>query len=157
MKSNYPLIEEGNSFIPIQESYKSSDIHRGVLLFNKSQFQKDLEEYNNWKKWKENRNEKRHELEEKFGYDTKHASHTFRLLNTGIEILNGEGVKVKRPDADFLLDIRNGKYSYEWIISEAEKLDKVVLDEAYKNSKLQNSVDKRIVVDIIKHILKLEN
>jgi uncharacterized protein len=127
----------------------------GIIWFNKSQFQKDLEEYNNWGKWKENRNEKRHELEEKFGFDTKHAMHTYRLLNTGIEILNGEGCKVKRPDRDFLLDIRNGKYTYEWIIAEAERLYKVVLDECYRNSKLQHSVDKKIVVDLIKEILKL--
>jgi uncharacterized protein len=155
-QGNFPLIEDGNSFIPIQEGkQRSYDQSWGIIWFNKSQFQKDLEEYNNWRKWKENRNEKRHELEEKFGFDTKHACHTFRLLNTGIEILNGEGCKVKRPDRDFLLDIRNGKYTYEWIIAEAERLDKVVLDECYKNSKLQHSIDKKIVVDLIKEILKL--
>lgn len=154
---SYPSIEDGNSFIPIQEGHKEIDNHRGVLLFNKSQFQKDLDEYNNWKKWKDNRNEKRHELEELYGYDTKHASHTFRLLNTGIEILKGEGVKVKRPDSQFLIDIRNGKYSYEWVMTEAERLDTIVLDEAYNNSKLPKNVDKKIVVDIIKHILGIGN
>jgi predicted nucleotidyltransferase len=155
-KNKYPLIEEGNSFLPIQESDGMKDINYcGVIWFNKSQFQKDLDEYNNWKRWKENRNEKRHELEKKFGVDTKHLMHVFRLLNMGLEILNGEGVKVKRPDREFLMDIRNGKYKYEWIIQEAEKLDKEVLETAYKNSKLQNSVDKKYVIDIIKHILKL--
>lgn len=162
---NYPLIENGNSFIPIQEyapdryasvSNEERYSYYGVIWFNKSQFQKDLEEYNNWKKWKENRNEIRHELEEKYGYDTKHACHTFRLLNTGIEILKGESCKVKRPDRKFLLDIRNGKYTYEWIIEEAEKLDKIVLDECYKSSKLPNSVDKKFVVELIKEILKLK-
>lgn len=156
INSVYPLIEAGNSFIPIQESSDRGHNYFGIIWFNKSQFQKDLEEYNNWKKWKENRNESRHELEEKFGFDTKHAMHTFRLLNTGIEILNGEGCKVKRPDREFLLDIRNGKYTYEWIISEAERLDKVVLEECYRKSKLQHSVDKKIVVDLIKEILKLK-
>ena len=150
----YPLIEDGNSFIPIQE-YSFNSLYCGIIWFNKSQFQKDLEEYNNWKNWKENRNEKRHELEKQFGVDTKHLMHVFRLLNTGIEILNGEGCRVKRPDKEFLLDIRNGKYTYEWIIAEAERLDKVVLDECYRNSKLQHSVDKKIVIDLIKEILKL--
>ncbi|AEZ66297.1 hypothetical protein phiTE_131 [Pectobacterium phage phiTE] len=34
-----------------------------------------------------NRNAARHELEEKFGYDTKHAMHLVRLLRMSQEIL----------------------------------------------------------------------
>ena len=153
--SNFPLIENGNSFIPIQETHLGSSEYYGVIWFNKSQFQKDLEEYNNWKKWKENRNETRHELEEKYNFDTKHAMHTIRLLRMGCEILNEEAVKVKRSDRDFLLDIRNGKYSYEYIVAEAERLEKNELENYYKNSKLQNSVDKAKVISIIKKVLGL--
>jgi predicted nucleotidyltransferase len=163
--NTYPLIENGNSFIPIQECapdiYKSvSNEERysyyGNIWFNKSQFQTDLDEYNNWKRWKENRNEARHLLEEEFGFDTKHGMHCIRLLRMGEEILKGEGVKVKRPDRDYLLAIRQGKVSYEDLLEEAELLDKELLDKAYRFSKLQNSVDKKIVVDIIKEILKLK-
>jgi len=149
----YPLIEDGNSFIPIQETHDSLDQYVGVIWFNKSQFQLDLEEYNNWKRWKENRNETRHELEEKFGYDTKHAMHTIRLLKMGLEILDGKGVIVKRPDRDELLDIRAGGWSYEQILSRAENFDKNILENAYKDSKLRNAVDQKVVLDMIKEIL----
>jgi len=150
--SHYPLIEEGNSFIPIQQERVEGTVYRGIIWFNKSQFQIDLDEYNNWKKWKENRNETRHQLEVDYGYDTKFALHACRLMLMGIEILQGKGVIVKRPDRDFLLDVRNGKYTYNYII---ETIPNYIseLDEAYKISKLQNSVDKKMVVDLIKQIL----
>ena len=148
-----PLIEDGNNFVPVQESNKEVDEHKGILIFNKSQFQLDSEEYNNWKKWKDNRNVTRHELEEKFGYDAKHALHTFRLLRMGLEILRGEGVQVKRKDAPFLMDIRNGKYTLEWILKEAEVYDKVLMDEAYETTTLPRSVDKKVWINIIKTVL----
>ena len=154
---NFPLIEEGNSFIPIREEFFSiRDYYCGVLWFNKSQFQSDLEEYNNWKRWKDNRNDTRHELEEKYGFDTKAIMHCFRLLKTGCEILEGKGVMVKRPDKEFLLDIRNGKYTYEWVVLEAEKYDKEILPKLYEESKLQHTVDPKVYVDLMKKILSGE-
>ncbi len=156
LNAGYPLIEEGNNFLPIREDRVEFSVYQGNVWFNKSQFQIDLDEYNKWKTWKENRNKARHELEEKYGMDTKHASHTFRLLNTGCEILRGEGVKVKRPDKDFLLDIRNGKYSYEYIIEEATRIDTEVLPELYEKSTLQHSVDPYLYVKIIKKILEID-
>ncbi len=155
-KSDYPLIQDGNNFIPVQEFWKETSQYNGIIWFNKSQFQLDLDEYNNWKKWKENRSDTRHELEEKFGYDTKHAGHTFRLLKTGCEILEGKGVLVKRPDKEFLLDVRNGKYTYEWVVAEAEKYDKEILPKLYEQSKLQHTVDPKVYVDLMKKILKGE-
>lgn len=81
--------------------------------------------HNNWKaywNWKENRNEKRSELEALHGYDTKHAMHLIRLLRSGIDILETGVVPVKREDAAYLLDIRNGVYTYEEIVKESERL-----------------------------------
>jgi polyhydroxyalkanoate synthesis regulator phasin len=54
-------------------------------------------------------------LIEKFGYDTKYASHLVRILKMGIELLKEETIKVKRLDAAFLLDVKNGKYKLEEI------------------------------------------
>jgi predicted nucleotidyltransferase len=69
------------------------------------------------------RNEKRALLEAQFGYDTKHAMHLIRLLRMGIEILRDHTVVVRRPDAEELLDIRNGKFTLEQIIEMAADLD----------------------------------
>ena len=156
-QGKFPLIEEGNSFIPVQEGKQHSyDKSWGIIWFNKSQFQTDLDEYNNYLRWKENRNETRHQLEKDFGFDTKHGMHALRLLKMGCEILATHEVQVKRQDRELLLDIRNGKYNYDWIIQTAEKYDKELLEECYKKSTLRNSVDKKLVVDILKEILKLK-
>lgn len=48
----------------------------------------------------------------------KHAMHLIRLLITGTDILNGKGIITKRKDEHrLLMDLRNGKYSFEEIFS----------------------------------------
>lgn len=72
--------------------------------------------------------------------NSKHAMHLVRLLKMAKEILNGEGVKVRRPDRDELLAIRNGEWAYEQVIEFAEKTEKD-LDVLYETSSLPHSVD----------------
>ena len=79
-----------------------------------------------WKQyweWKRKRNPDRAVLEEKFGYDTKHAMHLIRLLRMGGEILRGEGVQVMRADREELLAIRSGALTYEELEAEAARLE----------------------------------
>ena len=59
---------------------------------------------------------------EQFGYDTKDAMHLVRLMRMGIEILEGKGVVVKRPDADELQAIRNGEWELSKVLNHAEEL-----------------------------------
>lgn len=66
------------------------------------------------------RNKKKDEL-----HLNKHAMHLIRLLIMGTEILKGEGINTyRRKDREFLLDIRNGKYSYEEIFELVDKYEK---------------------------------
>lgn len=123
-----------------------------LVKFNQQLY---IEAVDNWKHywtWKKERNETRSELEEKFGYDTKHAAHLIRLLRMGVEILRGEGVKVLRPDAQELLSIRQGAYTYEQIVTQAEDLDKE-LGSLYESSKLQHHIDQDKVDQIYRDIL----
>jgi predicted nucleotidyltransferase len=90
----------------------------------------------NWKQyqeWKENRNPVRAELEAKYGFDCKHGSHLVRLLRMGEEILRTGKVIVKRPDAEELLAIRNGAWSYDKLVEWAEAKDEL-LNKLYKES-----------------------
>jgi len=73
--------------------------------------------WTNYKEWEKNRNPQRAELEKKFGYDTKHASHLFRLLGEGKELLTTGFITFPRPDANELLAIRHGKYSYDELMN----------------------------------------
>jgi hypothetical protein len=109
---------------------------------------KELEHYTatkEWERylhWKKSRNKARAPLEEKYGYDTKHASHLWRLLAMGEEILRTGKVNVDRTniDAEQLKAIRNGDKKYEEIEEYACKKDKE-LNAFYATSILPRSVD----------------
>lgn len=110
------------------------------LLHRERLYKKELESYNSWVNWKNNRNPARHELEVKSGYDTKHGSHLVRLLRMGLEILNEHKVIVKRPDKDEILHIKNGGWSYDKLMEYATDFQ-TKLDVAYKTTTLPKSVD----------------
>jgi len=80
--------------------------------------------WNSYKDWEKNRNEKRKIIEAKYGYDTKHGMHLYRLLTEGKELLERLTITLPRPDAEFLLQIRNGLYSYEQLIEVGENFKK---------------------------------
>ena len=82
-----------------------------------------LERWAQYRHWKTSRNEARAILEAKFGYDTKHAMHLVRLMRMCVEILDGKGVQVFRPDREELISIRRGAWSYEDLLQEAKDLD----------------------------------
>jgi len=100
---------------------------------------------NNWdsfKKWEKERNPVRAEQERKYGYDTKHASHLLRLMRMCVEILEGKGVIVKRPDREELLAIKlYGAMKYDDLIAEARRLDELC-NELYKTSTLRHAPDR---------------
>jgi len=79
-------------------------------------------------------------LIDKYGFDSKHGSHLIRLLHMGLEILTEGECNVLRPDNNYLLAIRNGEYTLEYIQQEADRLFKL-LDDVYINSKLPSKPD----------------
>ena len=54
----------------------------------------------------------------------KHGMHLIRLLIMGTEILSGKPVTTYRPEREFLLDIRNEKYTFEEIFEMVDKYEK---------------------------------
>lgn len=80
---------------------------------DKERYKSDRQKYEQYLKWREDRNPERAELEKMHGYDTKHAMHLFRLLQMGTEMLRGNGVNVARPNSEWLLQVRNGRYTYD--------------------------------------------
>lgn len=57
--------------------------------------------------------EKRKDLKEKYGYDTKYAYHAVRLLRMCREFLDTHKLNVYREDGEELYRIRNGKLSLQ--------------------------------------------
>jgi len=107
-----------------------------VVKFNQDVYNVAREKHSQYWEWKKNRNETRGTLEEKYGYDTKHAMHLVRLLRMGKEALEEGVLKVKRPDAEELLAIRNGAWTYEECVEYAEEMDVLIREKLYKATDL---------------------
>lgn len=110
------------------------------LVQSEKQYRAALQHWNQYLSWKSSRNAKRAELEAKFGYDTKHAMHLVRLLRMCREILSGKGVLVKRPDAEELLSIRRGVWTYDQLIEWADRED-AEMQDLYETSTLRHHPD----------------
>jgi predicted nucleotidyltransferase len=122
------------------------------VLVREKRYRTAKREWDQYQTWKRQRNEKRAELEKQFGFDTKHASHLVRLLRMAREILEEGVVRVKRPDAEELLAIRRGAWSYEQIVEFAEKEDEALID-VVKNCSLPKVPDMNFFDDMVRDIV----
>jgi predicted nucleotidyltransferase len=94
------------------------------------------------------RNPARAELERAHGFDTKHAMHLVRLLRMGNEVLVTGVVHVHRADAEELLAIRQGAWTFEEVIAESERLMDS-LAHASAGSPLPEAPDERAADDLV--------
>ncbi len=111
----------------------SEDLMR-IVTKNKA-YKNAKREWDSYQLWKKNRNPERAKLEEKYGYDTKHASHLIRLINEGEELLFNGTITFPRPEAEYLLAVKNGALTYEQLYRELEVYEEK-FEMFYKNSKL---------------------
>jgi hypothetical protein len=128
------------------KAHTLEDVH--VVTFDRDLYEHDMNQWKGYWEWRTTRNEKRLALEDKYSYDTKHATHLIRLLRMGKEILEDGVVNVWRDDASDLLDIRGGKYSYDEIIEMSEELDNEV-EMLYNRTELPKTVDRKMVSKLI--------
>jgi len=123
-----------------------------LLKFNKKEYREAKENHRQYWTWKYNRNKKRGELEEEHGYDTKHAMHLVRLMRMGVEALRDGYIIVKRPDAEELLAIRNGTWSYEELIKYAEDMDDQVRNVWYKKTELRKKPNLKFAATLLMNV-----
>jgi predicted nucleotidyltransferase len=68
-----------------------------------------------------NRKTNRPELVEAYGYDTKFAMHTIRILSEGLELLQTGNISFPSCEVDLLREIRRGERSQDWVIDECKR------------------------------------
>jgi uncharacterized protein len=90
----------------------------------------------------------RPELEEKYGYDVKAGMHTLRLLYECKELLSEGVITLPRPERDFLIRVRTGKYSMEKVVAMAQKLF-AECEEAAESSSLPERVDRSAISRVL--------
>ncbi|MES1223424.1 MAG: nucleotidyltransferase domain-containing protein [Bacteroidota bacterium] len=114
----------------------------GLLYFNKDGYSVYCKRYKEYWDWVTRRNEERYNTTMSHGknYDSKNMMHVFRLLLTAKEIATEGKINVWRKDREFLLDIKQGKFEYDDLVSQAEVL-KNELTGLYAKSGLKDEPD----------------
>lgn len=83
----------------------------------------------------------RQELIQKFGYDTKMASHALRLYLEANELLSTGKVTLPLKENQLVLTVKKGEWSKERFLEECTRLE-ALCDQLYVNSVLPKSPDR---------------
>jgi uncharacterized protein len=129
---------------------------KGIMVFNDVQYDNDKSNHKNYWDWVKNRNEFRWVSQERgeIDYDAKNMMHCLRLIMSTRSILvNGyPQVAFHGEERQFLMDVRNGKFEYEYLMekceTELEEL-KILKDE----SSIPDSVNRKAINRLYKDIM----
>lgn len=149
----YRLYHHGNGFISengfevkltsITKERERADF-AGIVRIDMEEYQKAKREYDSFWEWMANRNEARYtnDWDSEGKVDWKNIMHTMRLLICAKEIATTGIPKVRfeGEERQYLMDIRNGKYSYDEILGKATSLMNE-LDGVFEKSNLPHSSD----------------
>jgi hypothetical protein len=123
------------------------------LSFNRNGYSAYCRVFREYWEWVEKRNKERYENTVQHGknYDAKNMLHVFRLLQMAEEIaLTGE-LQVRRPNREFLLQIRRGEFEYTDLVAQAEELVARV-EAAFAASTLPTAPDKTAAEVLLRQV-----
>jgi len=127
----------------------------GLLIFNEHAYNAAVRDHKNYWEWVKNRNKARWVTQEagEIDYDVKNLMHCVRLIKSGRNILEkGEPiVKFTGQDRDFLLEIRKGYFTHDFLMKYCEG-QLAEMDSLYKES---DAIPDKVNMDKI-HNLYLE-
>ena len=92
------------------------------MAFNKDGYKKHCNEHLAYWDWVKHRKEARYATNIDHGqnYDSKNLMHTFRLLDMAEEIAREGEIRVRRPNRDHFMRIRQGEFDYDDLVAQAE-------------------------------------
>lgn len=154
------VIAEDLAIKRVSNALRLSSIPKGetpicIFSYNKDAYTQHCRDYNKYQSWLKTRNMARWVDVQEHGQkiDGKNMLHCMRLIDMALEIAQGKGIIVRRPNAKELLDIRKGKVDLDTLIQEAE--EKVAkMDELFKNSNLPNKVNHKFIENLTNKIRK---
>ena len=120
------------------------------IIYNKDSYSTHCKDYKEYEEWLANRNEQRYVDTQAHGQkiDGKNMMHCMRLIRMSKEIGRGEGIIVRRPDAQELLSIRRGEVDLDSLIDTAE-LEIKEMDKIFDESDLPKSIDSELVNNLL--------
>jgi len=125
----------------------------GWMHCNSDAFQAHCKAHREYWEWVANRNQERYQTNADHGrgYDSKNLMHTLRLLDMAKEIAEEGALRIRRPNRDYLLNVRSGEFSYESLVALAEeKLS--AIQEAFSQSHLPETPDRNRINETLVEI-----
>ncbi len=110
------------------------------LIGREKRYKAAVDHWHSYQTWLAERNPERAAIEAKYGYDTKHGMHLMRCLDEAREILTECKLSVRRPNAAYLIEVRNGALTIGEMLAFAER-ENAALNELVKTSKLPDEPD----------------
>ncbi|MGL5690791.1 MAG: DNA polymerase beta superfamily protein [Bacteroidales bacterium] len=116
--------------------------HVYSISWNKTGYTVHCKDYREYNKWLKERNTQRYVDTSAHGQmiDGKNLLHCVRLLSVCKEIATEGKIILERPNAEYLKDIRKGKYNLAEIIEKAKE-DLQNLDSIYEKSDLPETIN----------------
>lgn len=151
----YQGVARANANDVCLSSVEKEEVPIALLYCNIDGYAAYCKKYKEYWDWVAKRNEARYENNIAHGknYDTKNMMHTFRLLHMAKEIAQDGMINVRRPDRDFLLEIKQGVFEYDDLVVKAEIL-KAELDTLYDTSDL---IEKPDIVQVNELLVNIRN
>jgi hypothetical protein len=119
---------------------------------NEARYRTAKEAWDDYMGWEKGRNPRRAKLEKDFGYDTKHASHLYRLMEEGKECLLTGNITLPRPEKEVLVAIKWGAYKYDQLMEMVDNFD-AEFEKLYEESPLPFGPDRKKANDLYLRIL----
>jgi hypothetical protein len=123
--SNLLLAEYRTSSVPFLRFSKGTSCQVGDLSFDVSRKIKDVV---SMLKDRLDKITNRSGLMEKYGYDTKFASHLIRLMLEGKELLQTGELQFPLKEKSFILDVKLGKYKITDVLKYSEQFENEIVD-----------------------------
>ena len=134
-------------------SIPKGEIPTGIIYFNQDGYSSYCKDYKEYWEWVGKRNPVRYNdnISHNQNYDGKNMMHCLRMLDMAIEVAEGKGVNLVRPNREWLLSVRKGQVKYDEIMNLIEE-KKAKMDEMFDICDLPDDVDQNMVHDIILQI-----
>ena len=135
------------------ERYSSLQTQHTTLSFNRNGYSIYCRVFREYWEWVAKRNTERYQNTVQHGknYDAKNMLHVFRLLQMAEEIAETGQLHVRRPNREFLLQIRRGEFEYEQLVADAEQLVTRV-EAVFASSHLPDAPNKAVAELLLKQV-----
>jgi len=149
LPSTRGIVIENSTELRVSSTEKGSK-PVAFISYNQNGYTKHCKDYSSYQKWLDERNEARWVDVKSHGQkiDGKNMMHCRRLMDMCIEIVNGEGINVRRHNAKELIGIRRGEVDLKTLIDDVEK-DMKEIDISFKSSTLPDKVDRKLIEDLL--------